>query len=91
MSSAPPADQTRTKTAAFFARYCNQPGLQDGDDIFAGGFVTSLVAMQLVRFLEKEFSIVIEDEDLEMDNFKTIGNICSFVARKRVGREPADA
>ncbi|HET6936377.1 MAG TPA: acyl carrier protein, partial [Candidatus Angelobacter sp.] len=55
---------------------------QDDDDIFALGFVNSLVALQLVNFLQKEFSITIEDEDLDLDNFRTINNMTALLERK---------
>jgi methoxymalonate biosynthesis acyl carrier protein len=52
------------------------------DDIFALGFGNSLFAMQLVAFVEKEFNVGIESEDLEMDNFRSIQAIASLVDRK---------
>lgn len=56
--------------------------LTDGDDFFEKGFVNSLFAMQLVMFVEKEFSLRVEDEDLELQNFNTINGISNFVQRK---------
>lgn len=37
--------------------------------------------MQLVTFLEKEFGIAIEDEDLDIDNFNRIDSISAFIER----------
>jgi phosphopantetheine binding protein len=42
----------------------------------------SLLAMQLVAFVEKEFGLAVEDEDLDLDNFRSIRAIADFVARK---------
>ena len=56
--------------------------LTDSDDFFEKGFVNSLFAMQLVMFVEKEFSLRVEDEDLELQNFNTINGISNFVQRK---------
>jgi acyl carrier protein len=39
--------------------------------------------MQLVLFVENEFSLTIADEDLEMANFRTVSAIEAFVERKR--------
>ena len=51
-------------------------------DIFATGLANSLFAMQLVDFVEREFGIEIESDDLEIDNFRTIARIAALVDRK---------
>jgi acyl carrier protein len=38
--------------------------------------------MQLVLFIEKEFSIKVENEDLDYDNFRTLNAIVGFIERK---------
>jgi methoxymalonate biosynthesis acyl carrier protein len=58
--------------------------LQNHEDIFALGFVNSLFAMQLVLFVEKTFRITIDNEDLELDNFRTINALATMVQRKKV-------
>ena len=73
--------QTRLKT--FLSRFFRQHDLQPDEDIFALGFVNSLLAMQLVNFVEKEFGITVEDEDLDLDNFRTLAAIVALVERKR--------
>jgi len=67
----------------FLARFFRNADLHDQDDIFAMGFVNSLFAMQLVMFIEGEFAVAVEDEDLDIANFNSVENINSFVARKR--------
>lgn len=56
--------------------------IADEDDIFALGFGNSLFAIQLVNFVEKEFGIEIDSEDLEMANFRSIQSISGLVERK---------
>jgi acyl carrier protein len=77
-------DEAKEKIRAYFARLFRNADLQDDTDIFATGFVNSLMAMQLVMFVEKEFSITIENEDLDIENFKSIDAITGLV-RRRVG------
>lgn len=72
--------QTRIKT--FLSRFFRQHDLQPGEDIFALGFVNSLLAMQLVNFVEKEFGITVEDCDLDLENFRSVEAISTLVARK---------
>lgn len=52
------------------------------DDIFKLGLVNSLFALELVVFLEKTFSITIDNEDLDLTNFSSVSNIGSFIERK---------
>jgi methoxymalonate biosynthesis acyl carrier protein len=56
--------------------------LEDDTDFFQSGLVDSLFAMELVVFIEESFSIVVEIDDLELDNFSSIENLAAFVQRK---------
>mgnify|MGYP001003022086 CR=1 FL=1 len=76
-----PRMETLAKIAGFFRRH-TQRDLQPDDDIFSLGLVNSLLAVQLVAFVEKEFNITIEDEDLDLDNFKTMNRIVALVEHK---------
>ena len=75
-------DDRKTKVKEFLARFFKNHELKDDEDIFALGFVNSLLAMQLVNFIEKDFAITIDDEDLDLDNFRTIDNIDALIERK---------
>jgi acyl carrier protein len=43
----------------------------------------SLFALQLLDFVEREFGIAVANEDMELDNFRSIEAIAAFVARRR--------
>ena len=73
----------KQKVAAFFSRTFRAATFNDDDDIFALGFVNSLFAMQIVLFVEKEFGVTVENDDLELDNFRSVNAIVRFVARKQ--------
>ena len=75
-------DETQAKIKEFLSRFFKNHDLQPEEDIFALGFVNSLLAMQLVAFVEKEFGIRVEDEDLDLDNFRSIQRDLPLVARK---------
>ncbi len=75
-------EETKVRVKAFLARYIQNYDLQDDQDIFSLGFINSLFAMQLVLFVEKEFGIDVANEDLDVDNFRTIDAIAALVARK---------
>jgi methoxymalonate biosynthesis acyl carrier protein len=81
MNDAPVKQQIRE----FIERHIRQRDFDDDVDIFALGFVNSMFAMQLVLFVERDFGIKVEDEDLEIDNFKSVNAIADLVERKRRG------
>lgn len=55
----------------------------DTDNIFEMGFVDSMFAMQLVTFVEFEFDIKVENEDLDINNFNSIHNLSVFIEKKQ--------
>lgn len=75
-------DGVKTRIREFLARYFRGVEIADGEDFFALGFVNSMFAMQLVAFVEKEFGLTVEDEDIDINNFNTIDAIARLVARK---------
>jgi methoxymalonate biosynthesis acyl carrier protein len=76
------ANEIRTRIRAFVQRFFRGHELADGEDIFASGFVNSMFALQLVQFVETEFGIAVEDDDLELDNFRSVDAITGLVQRK---------
>lgn len=73
----------KAKTRDFMAKSFPAREIDDDQDIFALGFVNSLFAMQLVMFVENEFGITVEDDDLDIDNFRTINAIANLVESKQ--------
>ena len=57
--------------------------MNDTDNIFEMGFVDSMFAMQLVSFVESEFDIKIDNEDLDISNFNSVHNIAMFIEMKQ--------
>lgn len=72
----------KDKIREFLGRYFEERDVKDNDNIFELGLVNSLFAMQLVNFVEQEFDITVENEDLDLDNFKDINSILSLVESK---------
>jgi acyl carrier protein len=77
-------EENKLKIKQFLLRFFRNRDLQDDDDIFAMGFVNSLMALQLVNFLQKEFAVTIEDDELDIDNFRTINSMNALLERKAV-------
>ena len=77
------ANDSRARMREFVTRALRSTTLEDGDDIFRVGGATSLFAMELVIFIEKQFGVALDDNDLERANFATIDALTALVDRKR--------
>ncbi|OKH99763.1 D-alanyl carrier protein [Streptomyces sp. CB02923] len=75
-------DDIKSATRTFIGKYVRNRELADHEDLFASGFVNSLFIMQLVMFVESELGTPVADEDLQMDNFRSVDAVAAFVARK---------
>ena len=83
--------ERKDKIKSFLSKFFRNYELRDEDDIFAMGLVNSLLALQLVNFLQKEFSITIEDEDLDFENFRTLNDMDALLQRKLAPAEMQSA
>lgn len=51
------------------------------EDLLGSGIVDSMGMMKLVLFLETEFKIKINPEEMTVENFMSVQNIADFVQR----------
>jgi acyl carrier protein len=56
--------------------------LKDSDTLLESGILDSLGVLDLVNFLEREFSVGVVDDELIPENFQTIDRISAFVESK---------
>lgn len=56
--------------------------LSDDYELIDNGVLTSLQTVELVMFMEQEFGITVEDDELNEENFATVGSIAELVASK---------
>jgi len=54
----------------------------DNDNIFELGYVNSLFAMKMLNYVENEFKINIENEDMDIKNFSSVNNIVRLIEKK---------
>ncbi|MNJ54840.1 D-alanine--poly(phosphoribitol) ligase subunit 2 [compost metagenome] len=74
--------EIKEKVRAYIERLYRKRKIEDEENIFELGFVNSLFAMQLILFLEKEFSITIGNEDMDITNFSSINRIVGLIESK---------
>jgi acyl carrier protein len=72
----------RERARAFFVGGLKLKELRDDEDVFASGFVNSLLAMQLITFVETSFGLEVDDDELELSNFCSIDALTRFVEGK---------
>ena len=77
------SSKIKQKIKEFLEKYIKNIDLSEDKDIFQSRLVNSLFAMQLVLFIEKEFNIKVENEDLDLTNFNSIIAIAAFIERKQ--------
>lgn len=65
----------------FLENFISEEDFSDEDDIFELGLVSSLMAMQLVLFVEKSLATRVESEDLDLDNFRSIARMDAFMQK----------
>jgi acyl carrier protein len=57
----------------------------DGDSLTAAGVLTSLALFRIVAFLEETFSISIDDDEINIENFDSIDRIHRLVGSSLPG------
>ncbi|SDM25243.1 acyl carrier protein [Allokutzneria albata] len=77
------SDNARAELRQFIVGKFPKIELADDQDIFALGFVNSLFAMELVMFIEKTFSVRIPNDELKLDNFRSIDAMTDLIARQQ--------
>jgi len=60
-----------------------QSSIATDQDIFSLGYINSLFAMELVMFIERTFSVTVPNEELRIDNFRTVEAMSALVERVR--------
>jgi acyl carrier protein len=56
--------------------------IKDSDPLLESGVLDSLGVLDLVTFVEQEFSVHVADDELVPENFQTIDRIAAFIETK---------
>lgn len=74
-------EEIKQQIYKFFEEKGKAAGLTDDVNLFKGGYVNSLFALQMVSYLEKTFSIKLGRKDISEKNFQTVNAIAALVER----------
>lgn len=75
----------RDKIKAFIVEnflFGKDDGLEDDTSFLEEGIIDSTGILELVSFLEEEYGIAVEDEELIPENLDSIDNVTKYLERK---------
>jgi len=61
----------------------DQSALQNDDSFLEKGIIDSTGILEVIYFIEDEFAIKVEDDDMIPENLDSINNIVTFVNNKK--------
>ena len=75
----------RSEIRRFFGKELGRElgALSDRDSLLEAGILDSLGVLELVGFIERQYSVEVTDDEMMPDNFDTIDAIVSFVQGRR--------
>jgi acyl carrier protein len=73
----------KVRTYVLDTVYADKEKVKDNSLIFKEGYFDSMGFMVLITYLEEEFGIKTNDNDLLEENFESINAIADFVNRKK--------
>lgn len=62
----------------------SENGLDDDDSLLENGIIDSTGVLELILFLEENFQIKINDDEILPENLDSVNNICNF-AKIKIG------
>ncbi|MFW5908267.1 MAG: acyl carrier protein [Desulfosalsimonas sp.] len=64
-------------------------GFEDDTSFLEAGIIDSTGMLELITYLEEEFSIQLDDEELIPENLDSLINLEAFLARKHAAHQTA--
>ena len=77
--------EIRKKVRAFIVEnflFGNEDGVKDDTSFLDEGIIDSTGILEMVSFLEEEFRITVEDEELVPENLGSIDNVVAYLEKK---------
>jgi acyl carrier protein len=65
--------------------YGQEKQFDDGDSFLEHGIIDSTAVLELVAFLEENYGITVEDDELTPDNLDSINSVSAYLRRKLNG------
>ena len=79
-------DGIKESIRAFVAEKREEAGIRhetgDDDSLIDSGMLDSLTILELISFLDRNFSVIPAEDELDPNNFDTINRIYNFILKK---------
>jgi acyl carrier protein len=78
-------NEIRAKIRGFIVEnflFGNEDGLKDDASFLDEGIIDSTGILEMVSYLEEEFSISVDDEELVPENLDSINNVVAYLTKK---------
>lgn len=72
-------EEKKSKIRNYLETFIQDDDFENNDNIIEMGLLNSLMTMQLVLFLEKEFGVKFNPKDLNVQNFQSINSMVALV------------
>lgn len=59
-----------------------QTKIEPNQSLLSSGILDSLALLRLIGFIEEQFGVTVEDDEVVPDNFETVNNLSTFLNRK---------
>lgn len=79
-----PKDEIRHFIVENFLYGQDDGSLGDEVSFLQKGIIDSTGVLELVSFIEGEYGIKVDDEELVPDNFDSLNKLTAFISRKRI-------
>ena len=63
----------------------DQSALNNGDSFLETGILDSTGILEVIYFIEEDFGIKVEDEEMIPENLDSVDHIVAFIGRKQQG------
>lgn len=83
MTSSDVVERTRAYVLEQFLYARTDVRLSEDEPLFEGGIVDSMGVVELVQFLEDEYAILIDDDEVTEQHFRSLRAIADYVCTKR--------
>jgi len=61
--------------------------LDDDESLLAAGLIDSTGILELVAYLETQFGLVVQDDEIVPENLDSVNRIVAYITGKRVGAQ----
>ena len=79
------ANEIKTRIREFVRQQfplAQRRSIGDDDSLIEGGIIDSMGVLEIVTFIESQFEVVLADDEVASDNFRSIQSLADFVKSK---------